>query len=136
MAANDMNLHTAAARKVQDVYGVPGLLVALESPLPNAKVQAARFLRLNPDPRARTPLLRATHDPDPHVRGWAAFALSVLPSPEVEARLRELERDTEPVARNFVVSVKWWKSRDASSERVITLPPDLPSACPSIRRVL
>jgi ABC-type transport system substrate-binding protein len=35
-----------------------------------------------------------------------------------------------------VVSVKWWKSRDASSERVITRLPDLPSACLSIRQVL
>ena len=35
-----------------------------------------------------------------------------------------------------VVSVKWWKSRDGSSERVTTLLPDLPSACPSIRQVL
>lgn len=35
-----------------------------------------------------------------------------------------------------VVSVKWLKSRNASSERVITRPPDRPSACPSIHRVL
>jgi hypothetical protein len=36
----------------------------------------------------------------------------------------------------LVVSVKWCKSSDASSERVITRPPDPSSACPSIHRVL
>ena len=35
-----------------------------------------------------------------------------------------------------VVSVKRWKSEDASSRRVVTRPPHLTSACPSFRRVL
>lgn len=101
MADNDMNVHTEAARKVQKIYGVDGLLIALASPDARAKVQAARFLRLSPDPRARGPLLEATGHADPHVRGYAAYALSRLPSPQVEARLRELQRDESLVARSF-----------------------------------
>jgi len=101
MASNDMKIHTAAARKVQDVYGVDGLLAALDNSQPGAKIQAARFLRLNPDPKARLPLLEVTRHKDIHVRGWAAYALSSVPSSDVENRLNELLRDPAPVVQNF-----------------------------------
>jgi hypothetical protein len=57
---------------------------------------------------------------------------------DIAERIHELRQEGRLKALIFVsvVSVKWWKSRDASSARVTTLLPDLPSACPSIRRVL
>ncbi len=101
MNSNDMQVHTVAAKKVLKKYGVDGLLKALDSPLPGAKVQAARFLRLNPDYRARIPLLKATRDRDIYVRGWAAFALSSFPDNEVVARLNELLFDPEPLVQSY-----------------------------------
>ena len=99
MASNDMNVETYAARKTYDRYGVDGLLTALESPLAGARGTAARFLRLHPDPKARAPLLRASHDSDPWVRGQATYALSAFPSPEVEARVKELLTDANATVR-------------------------------------
>ncbi len=101
MDSNDMQIHTDAAQKVLKIYGTDGLLKALNSPLPGAKVQAARFLRLNPDNRARDPLLKASRDEDTYVRGWAAFALSAFPDHEVKARLNELLSDPEPIVQNY-----------------------------------
>ena len=99
MGSNDMEDQTCAGRKVYDRYGVDGLLTALESPLAGARFNGAIFLRLHPDPKARVPLLRASHDTDPWARGMAAFALSAFPSPEVEARVRELLTDPDATVR-------------------------------------
>lgn len=102
MASDDVEIHTAAATKVQDFYGVEGLLAALSNSQKEAKIQAARFLRLNPSPKARLPLLEATRSTDALVRGWAAFALSSVPNSEVEKRLGDLIRnDPAPVVQNF-----------------------------------
>ena len=101
MDSNDMQIHTDAAQKVLKKYGTDGLLKALNSPLLGAKVQAARFLRLNPDNRARDPLLQETRNRDMYVRGWAAFALSSFPDHEVVARLYELLSDPEPLVQNY-----------------------------------
>lgn len=101
MNSNDMQVHTDASKKVLRLYGTDGLLKALNSPLLGTKAQAARFLRLNFDHRARDPLLQATRNRDTHVRGWAAFALSSYPDQEVLERLKELLSDPEPVVQNW-----------------------------------
>lgn len=101
MNSNDMQVHTDAAQQVFKNFGTDGLLKALDSQLPGARVQAARFLRLHPDNRARDPLLKATRDEDTYVRGWAAFALSSFPDNGVKARLNDLLSDPEPVVKNF-----------------------------------
>ena len=113
MAANDMNVHTESARKVQKLYGVSGLLEALQSPRPGARVQAARFLRLNPDLKARGALLHASYDTYPHARGRAAFALSIFSDPDVINRLVELQDDEESVVRYFAT-----EALDIISERM------------------
>ena len=83
-------------------------------------------------------VLRARYDYDPFGRASkvtgdkdALFTFTGHYSHGASGLLLTAYRAYDPV-----VSVKWWKSTDASSERVITRPPDLPSACPSIRRVL
>jgi len=67
--------------------------------------------------------LRACYEAGPH--GYSLYW-----------QLSKLGVRCDVVAPTLVVSVKWWKSADASSERVTTLLPDLPSACPSIHPVL
>jgi hypothetical protein len=99
MGSNDMTVHALAAQKVVEHYGVDGLLVALQSPLPGARLQAARFLRLHPDPKAVGPLLVASRDPDAHARAWATFALSAFPEAAVRDRLTELLGDPEEMVR-------------------------------------
>ena len=99
MASNDEEVQACAARKTYERYGVDGLLNALQSPLTGARFNAALFLRLHPDPKAREPLLRASHDSDPWVRGQATYALSSFPSPEVEARVKELLSDANATVR-------------------------------------
>ena len=100
MASNDMNIHTHAARRVYEKYGVDGLIQALQSPSSGARRQAARFIRLHPEGKAREPIMKATKDEDPSVRAWAAFALSAYPGEATLARLAELLKDPDPQVRS------------------------------------
>ena len=100
MASNDMNVHTYASRKVYERYGVDGLVQALQSPSPNARRQAARFIRLHPEGKGREPIMEATKDEDASVRAWATFALSAYPDQRTQDRLSELLKDPDPQVRN------------------------------------
>ena len=100
MASNDMDLHTHAARKVFDQYGVDGLIEALQSSSPGARRQAARFIRLHPEAKARAPIMKATRDEDPTVRAWATFALMSYPDAGARSRLAELLSDPDPLVRS------------------------------------
>ena len=77
-----------------------GLVQALDSPSPRARVQAARFIRLHPEEKAREPIMKATKDEDATVRAWATFALSAYPGQGTQARLSELLKDPDPQVRS------------------------------------
>ena len=90
-----------------------------------------------------TDVLRRATELPPQTKRGKRTKLDLRP-PATDAEIKSLESrlpcplpdEIRELLSYWVVSVKWWKSRDASSERVTTLLPDRLSACPSIRRVL
>ena len=107
MGSNDMRLNFAAAHRVEKLFGIDGLLVAIESEDPATRAVAAHSLMRHSGHRAQAALLKASYDGDEYVRMWSAFSLGRIGDSSILPRLQELEQDPSPlVARRAEEATK------------------------------
>ncbi len=98
MGDNDLNTHTAAARKLMK-HGKDPFLTALDHKNPNVRAVAAHFLGLLHDPSVQDALIKSSSDPDHYVRMWSAFSLGEIGNEKGLQVLKELSQDGERVVR-------------------------------------
>jgi HEAT repeat protein len=97
MGSNDMRVNFSAARKFERLFGVPGLLDAIEHPSANTRAVAAHFLMDHPGPEVEAALIKRADDPDEYVRMWCAFSLGKIGSANARPTLERLSQDASPV---------------------------------------
>jgi hypothetical protein len=97
MGSNDMRVNFSAARKLDRLFGVRGLLEALESPSANTRAVAAHFLMDHPGPEVEAALIRRAEDSDEYVRMWCAFSLGKVGSENARRVLERLALDPSDV---------------------------------------
>jgi HEAT repeat protein len=112
MGSNDMRVNFDAARKFDRLFGVPGLLEALQHPDANTRAVAAHFLQNHPTPEVETALVQRTADPDEYVRMWCAFSLGKIGSERSRQVLQGLTRDkSEVVSRRAAEALEELQTR-------------------------
>jgi len=89
----DLDTKHCAVEKIQDLYGAPALLGALEGENACIRSEAAHGLMLYRNDRVEAALIAAGADADPHVRMWAAFSLGEVGDAGALPVLAVLEKD-------------------------------------------
>ena len=97
MGSNDMAVNFSAARKFERLFGVPGLLEAMEYPSANTRAVAAHFLKDHPGPQVEAALIKRADDTDEYVRMWCAFSLGKVGTGNARPVLEHLAQDKSQV---------------------------------------
>ena len=97
MGSNDMRVNFSAAHKFDRLFGVPGLLEAMQHPNANTRAVAAHFLMNHPSPEVEAALIKRADDPDEFVRMWCAFSLGKIGSGNARSTLQRLSQDGSPI---------------------------------------
>jgi HEAT repeat protein len=112
MGSNDMRVNFSAAHKLERLFGVPGLLEAMEHPSANTRAVAAHSLMNHPGPEVEAALIRGADDPDEYVRMWCAFSLGKVGSVNARPILEHLSQDgSEVVSRQAAEALEELQDR-------------------------
>ena len=99
MGSTDMRVHIAASKKVEKLYGEPGLLTALGHSNAGTRARAAMWLQDFRTPEARVALGAASGDRDDHVRMWVAYSLGEIGTSAEVGALERLAGDPAEIVR-------------------------------------
>jgi len=118
MGSNDMAVNFSAARKFERLFGVPGLLEAMEHPSANTRAVAAHFLMDHPGPEVEAALIERADDSDEYVRMWCAFSLGKVGTGNARPVLERLAQDkSQVVSRRAAEALEELQDRLARGRR-------------------
>ena len=106
MGNNDMNISTAAMRKMVQRYGGPGLREALKNPDGTIRGRAAHGLAFCAGAQNERAVLDAVSDHDEYARNWVAYSLGQIGTSDSVRTLSELSNDASPSVRDSATRAK------------------------------